>query len=78
MRRLRGWPIGPKTREVHRAAREPAIIKRGRHQPPAFVALASNRGVARFALRIEPIKLQLEALFGLLTGVRVKQKLLVY
>ena len=54
---------------IHVAAGVAAVVVVGRHQLPAFVALAQDVRLARLALRVERVELLLEAFVGGLPGV---------
>jgi hypothetical protein len=56
-------------RTVQGTARNAAVVVAIRHQRPAFRLLAGNIGLARLPLRIEAVKLHVEAFLGGFAGV---------
>ena len=67
-----GGNVGQKTlqrRPFHVAAGEAAVVVAVGQADPAFVLLAGDIGLGRFALGIQGIELLLQAFFGGLAGV---------
>src|SRR5439155_26996456 len=56
-------------RPLHVATREPAIVVAGPGQCPALVTLATDVGLAGFALRLERVELVLQPFLGGFAGV---------
>src|SRR6516165_5532082 len=57
------------SRPAHRRAGEPTVIIPGAQAHPAFVALASDKGLAGLALRLQRIEFLFEPLLGGFAGV---------
>ena len=56
-------------RAVEGGAREAAIVIVIRDEPPAFVRLALDIGLAGFPLGIERVELEIQIMFGRFAGV---------